>query len=95
MSIYIVGQLKFIDEPSYRAYHSRFAAVFDQFEGQLLSADAHPLVLEGNWSGDKIILMAFENRVKAEAFLHSPEYAEISKDRKAGAETLALLVQGL
>jgi uncharacterized protein (DUF1330 family) len=30
-----------------------------KFSGRLLSADEHPLVLEGEWDRDKLVLMSF------------------------------------
>ena len=94
MPVYVVAQLTFTDEPRYRRYQVRFAEIFSQSEGQLLSADEDPVLLEGDWLGDKVIIMSFESQKAAMRFLESPEYDEISKDRKAGANTIALLADG-
>ena len=63
--------------------------------GRLLAADEHPEVTEGRWDGDKIVLMAFPDRETFTAWVTSPEYQEISKDRLAAAETTGILVRGL
>lgn len=47
------------------------------------------------WQRDKVVLMAFPDAEAARAFTESPEYQAISVDRKAGADTLSLLVHGL
>jgi uncharacterized protein (DUF1330 family) len=52
-------------------------------------------VLEGKWASDKLVIMEFDGRETARKFLQSPAYQAISEDRKAGAETIALLVRGL
>jgi uncharacterized protein (DUF1330 family) len=95
VTVYAIAQLSFTDEAAYRRYQARFWPVFKRFEGALLAADEAPLVTEGQWSGDKVVLMAFPDRAAYEAFANSPEYREIAADRLAGAQTVALLVQGL
>jgi uncharacterized protein (DUF1330 family) len=68
--------------------------VFRKFSGRLLSADEHPLVIEGKWERDKLVLMSFPDVAAFRAWADSPEYQEISRDRKAGAEGIVLLAQG-
>ena len=63
--------------------------------GRLLAADEHPEVTEGQWDGDKIVLMAFPDRKTFTAWATSPEYREIAKDRLAAAQTTGILVRGL
>ena len=58
---------------------------------RLLAADEHPEVIEGQWEGDKIVLIAFPARETLTTWVISPEYQEISKDRLAAAETTGIL----
>jgi uncharacterized protein (DUF1330 family) len=46
MTVYVIVQLKMNDRAAYD-YQARFFDVFKKFSGRLLSADEHPLVLEG------------------------------------------------
>ena len=66
-----------------------------KFKGKLLVADAHPVVLEGEWPRDKVVIMEFPDDAAARDFQNSPEYQEISVDRKAGADAIVLTVRGL
>jgi uncharacterized protein (DUF1330 family) len=95
MTVYILAQLRFTDEASYRRYQSRFADVFRKFQGRLLIADERPEVLEGGWDRNKVVLMSFPNAEEARRFHESPEYQAIAVDRKAGAEAMVLLLRGL
>lgn len=95
MAVYVLAQLRFTDRSAYDRYQARFMEVFRRFDGRLLAADEHPQVLEGDWQRDKVVLMAFPDAEAARAFTESPEYQAISVDRKAGADTLSLLVHGL
>jgi uncharacterized protein (DUF1330 family) len=68
--------------------------VFRKFSGRLLSADEHPAVIEGKWDRDKLVLMSFPDAAAYRAWADSPDYLEISRDRKAGAEAIVLLAAG-
>jgi len=94
MTIYIIAQLKFTRRELYNRYQSRFADVFRKFRGKLLVADEHPVVVEGSWERDKVVIMEFPDEAAAQEFQTSPEYQEIAVDRKAGADAIVLTVQG-
>ena len=95
MTVYIIAQLKFTRRELYNRYQSRFADVFRKFRGKLLVADEHPVVVEGSWERDKVVIMEFPDEAAAQEFQTSPEYQEIAVDRKAGAEAIVLTVRGL
>lgn len=95
MAVYIVAQLRFTNEARYRRYQARFAEIFAGSGGRLLAADEAPTVLEGKWEKNKLVLMQFDTAKSARAFLEGPRYQEISQDRRAGADTVALLVRGV
>jgi uncharacterized protein (DUF1330 family) len=94
MTVYVIVQLKMNDRAAYDRYQSRFFGVFRKFSGRLLSADENPQVLEGAWGRDKLVLMSFSDEAAYHAWADSPEYLEISKDRKAGASAIVLLAKG-
>ena len=94
MTVYVVVQLKMINRAAYERYQARFFDVFRKFSGRLLSADETPAVLEGEWDRDKLILMSFPDEAAFHAWATSPEYLEISKDRKTGADGIVLLAKG-
>ena len=95
MTVYVIAQLKFTRRELYDRYQSRFMGVFRKFRGKLLVADEHPVVLEGEWPRDKIVIMEFPDAAAAEEVQTSPDYLEIAVDRKAGAEAIVLTVRGL
>ena len=94
MSVYVIVQLKMTDRAAYDRYQARFFDVFRKFNGRLLSTDEKPAVLEGEWDRDKLVLMSFPDEAAFRAWAESPEYLEISKDRKAGADGVVLLTKG-
>lgn len=94
MTVYVIAQLKMNDRAAYDRYQARFFDVFKKFSGRLLSADESPEVMEGVWDRDKLLLLSFPDEAAYRAFADSPEYQDISRDRKAGAEAIVLLVKG-
>lgn len=94
MSVYLVAQLRFTDRAAYDRYQAGFWDVFKQFNGRILAADEHPLIVEGHWDREKIVILEFPDADSADAFSNSSEYELISRDRKAGADAVVLRVQG-
>lgn len=95
MTVYAIAQLKFTDRAAYDRYQARFMEVFARHTGTLLAADESPKVAEGQWDREKVVLMSFPDEAAFRAFVQSPEYEDIAEDRRAGADTVVLLVQGL
>lgn len=93
MSVYVIAQISINDRDLYNKYQARFLEVFAKFKGQLLAADENPQVVEGAWEREKVVLMKFPDKESFEAWAFSPEYKEISNDRKAGSEATVLLVK--
>ncbi|MGB7480846.1 MAG: DUF1330 domain-containing protein [Burkholderiaceae bacterium] len=95
MTIYVIAQLTFKNRAAYDRYQAKFAQVFARFDGRLLAADEKPAVAEGEWHGNKVVLMSFPDEPSYRKWAESPGYQEISEDRKMGAEAVVLLVRGL
>lgn len=95
MTVYAIAQLAIHDRERYQRYVAAFMPILSKYGGRLLAADEQPEVTEGQWDGDKVVLMAFPDRETFTAWVTSPEYREISKDRLAAAETTGILIRGL
>ena len=95
MTVYAVAQLRFTDRAAYDRYQIRFMDVFRRYQGTLLAADESPQLIEGEWDRDKVVLMSFPDEAAFRLWSESPEYQEISKDRRSGADTVVLLAKGL
>jgi uncharacterized protein (DUF1330 family) len=95
VTVYAIAQLRFTDRAAYDRYQTRFMDVFRRHGGNLLVADESPEVVEGHWDRDKLVLMSFPDEGAFRLWSESPEYQEISKDRRKGADTVVLLAKGL
>ena len=67
--------------------------VFKKFNGNLLGG-RNPAILEVACDRDKLVLMSFPDEPALQAWANSPEYLEVSEDRKAGAQGVVLLAKG-
>jgi uncharacterized protein (DUF1330 family) len=95
MTVYVTAQLTIHDPGRYAQYVAGFPPILAKYGGRLLAVDSHPEVTEGQWGGDRVVLMTFPDREAYIAWATSPEYLEIAKDRHAAADTTAILVRGL
>jgi len=95
MSVYAIAQLWIHDPSTYGRYVERFMGVMKNHKGRVLVADEHPVVLEGVWDGSKIVVVSFPDEPSFREWANSPEYLEIAQDRKAGAKSVIVLVQGI
>jgi uncharacterized protein (DUF1330 family) len=95
VTVYAIAQLKFTDRDAYNRYQAAFMEVFQRYSGTLLAADEAPRVIEGEWDREKVVLMSFPDEAAFHEWTESPEYQRISEDRRAGADTLVVLVQAI
>lgn len=95
MTVYAIAQLKFTDRAAYDRYQARFLDVFGRYSGTLLAADESPQILEGQSDREKVVLMSFPDESSFRAWADSPDYQEISMDRRADADSLVMLIKGL
>jgi len=95
MSVYAIAQLKITDRAAYDRYQAKFMGVMKRYQGRVLAADESPRIVEGAWDRDKVVLLSFPDENAFRQWAESPEYKEISKDRKAGSDAVVLLVRGI
>jgi uncharacterized protein (DUF1330 family) len=95
MSVYAIAQLWIHDRATYGRYVDRFLDVFKNYKGRVLVADESPVVLEGSWAGDKVVVVSFPDEASFRDWAESPEYLEIARDRQAGAKSVVVLVKGI
>jgi uncharacterized protein (DUF1330 family) len=95
MTIYVIAQLTFTDRQAYERYQSRFMSTFLGSGGWLLAADEAPVVVEGHWPHQKLVLLSFPDEATCRRWQDSAAYQAIAVDRRAGASGPVLMVKGL
>jgi uncharacterized protein (DUF1330 family) len=69
--------------------------VFQRYSGTLLAVDEAPLVVEGKWDRDKVVVSAGPDEPAFREGAESVDYQCFSGDRHARADTVVLLWQTL
>lgn len=95
MTVYMIAQISITDHDAYRRYQIRFMEVLSRYRGTLLAYDKEPIVEEGQWDRERVVLMSFPDEGAFREWADSAEYQEIAVDRKAGSAGVVLLVHGL
>ena len=95
MSVYIIARFKIHDRSAYDRYSAGFPAVFQKFDGKMLSVDEEPIVLAGEWNDTRSVIIEFPSKESALTWMNSEEYQAIAKHRNAGSTVNSILVKGL
>jgi len=81
VTVYAIAQLRIHDQVPYERYVAGFMPVLRQYGGRLVVADGAPEVAEGAWTGDRVVVLAFDDRDAFDNWANSPEYQAIVPDR--------------
>jgi uncharacterized protein (DUF1330 family) len=82
------------DQAGIDAYARAAGASMVSGGASVLAADGQPQVLEGNWHGDRTVVLEFDSVEAARAWYESPEYEKAKPLRQAAADTNAVIVAG-
>jgi uncharacterized protein (DUF1330 family) len=95
MSAYAVAHLRNVTVgPEIVEYLRRIDGTLEPFGGRFLIHGGPAEVLEGQWSGD-LIVIAFPDREQARAWYDSPAYRDILRLRTDNAEGIVILMTGV
>ncbi len=95
MSYYFIAQIKINDENEYQKYIDKSGDIFRKYNGEYLSVDNEPFILEGKWNYTRTVLIKFKSKTDFEDWYNSDEYQEILKHRLNAANCDTLLIKGL
>ena len=95
MSFFFIAQIKINDEIEYQKYIDKSGDIFIKYNGEYLSVDNSPIILEGKWDYTRLVLIKFKSKNDFEDWYNSDEYQEILKYRIKAADCDTILIQGL
>jgi len=95
MPAYAIGHLRdVVMGPAIVEYLERIDGTLNPFGGRFVIHGARPEVMEGDWTGD-LIVIEFPDLDRARAWYDSPAYREILPLRRDNADGDILLVDGV
>ena len=95
MSIYCVAKIDIHDPALYARYEEGLLETLDKCKGRILSVDETPLVLEGDWSGTRIVILSFHHNEEALAWYNSRDYQELLRFRFDASSGDVVIVEGI
>jgi uncharacterized protein (DUF1330 family) len=95
MSAYVVADLTWLDPTARAAYGQRARDALAAYGGRYLVAGGDPESLEGAWQPSTIAVIEFPSAEDARRWYESDEYRPLKELRLGGAETRAILVEGV
>ena len=84
-----------LDREEYGKYEEGFMEIFDKYEGELLSVDENPEVMEGSWAATRSVLASFPSAEAAKAWYESDEYQTLAQHRFAASSANLIMVPKL
>ena len=94
MSAYIVALINIYDPARYQQYLAGFDEVFEMYDGQVLTVEDNPRVLEGEWPADRTVLIRFPDERALRSWYDSPEYQHLARHRREASVASVAIVTG-
>jgi uncharacterized protein (DUF1330 family) len=94
VAAYVIASLTIKDPVRFEEYRRTLLPSMRKY-GARLVARGGPVVLEGEWPREKVIIAEFPSMEQAREWWGSPEYAEPKALRQATADTELVIVQGV
>ena len=95
MSAYIIAKIQIKDREVYARYEEGFMSIFEKYEGELLTVDEAPTVLEGSWPETRTVIARFKDKEAALKWYESEEYQEIVQYRLHASTADIIITQSI
>jgi uncharacterized protein (DUF1330 family) len=94
MKAYLVLDFSVNDLIGFRKYIAEIPAFIGKHAGKYLVQGVQPTPMEGDWKPERMVIIEFPERKKAEAFLSDPDIQELFKVRHATTTSRLVLADG-
>ena len=94
MTAYLVLDLTVNDLADFLPYVQAIPAFIVKHGGRYASKGADPVVIEGDWSPQRLVILEFPSRSHVQAFLGDPDAQELFARRHRSTTSRLVLVDG-
>jgi len=94
MKAYLVLDLTVNDFAGFRKYIAEIPAFIAKHSGRYIVQGVQPTLVEGDWKPERMVIIEFPEREKAEAFLGDPEIQDLFKVRYNTTTSKLVLADG-
>ena len=95
MSAYMIARVTVNDPEEYKQYQEQVLPTIEQYDGQVVSVDAEPVVVEGEWGGTYTVLIQWPSVERAREWYDSDVYADPKALRHRTASADLVFLRGL
>jgi Uncharacterized conserved protein len=95
MAAYVLVDIKVTDTVGYEEYKRLAPVSLKIYGGKYLVRGGLYETLEGEWSFNRLIILEFESKERAKAWLNSPEYAPARALRHKYAKSRMIVVESV
>jgi len=94
MKAYLVLDLSVNDFSGFRKYIAEIPAFIAKHSGKYIVQGVQPTTIEGDWKPERMVIIEFPEREKAEAFLSDPEIQDLFRVRHDTTTSKLVLADG-
>jgi uncharacterized protein (DUF1330 family) len=94
MKAYLVLDLSVNNIGGFRKYIAEIPAFIAKHSGKYIVQGVQPTTIEGDWKPERLVIIEFPAREKAEAFLGDPEIQDLFKVRHDTTTSKLVLADG-
>ena len=94
MKAYLVLDFSVNDFSGFRKYVAEIPAFIAKHSGKYIVKGVQPTTIEGDWKPERMVIIEFPAREKAEAFLGDPEIQDLFKVRHTTTTSKLVLADG-
>jgi len=94
MNAYLIIDLTIHDYNAFSEYIEKIPTHIKKHSGRYIVQGEVPTVVEGNWNPERVIVIEFPSRERANAFLHDPEAESLFALRHETTTSKVILVDG-
>lgn len=95
MSAYVIVDIDIHDPEGYEEYKQLASSTVEAYGGSYIARGGTTEVLEGSWKPNRIVILRFDSRERARAWLESEEYREPRAMRHRTARTNMIVTEGV
>ena len=95
MAAYLLVDNQVTDQSQFDEYIRRIPGVVEAHGGRYLVRGGATRVVEGSCAPHRVVVIEFDSLERANAFVDSPEYAELSEIRSRSTVTSTVIAEGI
>jgi uncharacterized protein (DUF1330 family) len=95
VSAYWIGEHKVTDQAKFAEYLRQVMPMIERHGGRYLTRAGSHEVLEGAWRPNRVVIIEFPDLAAIKAWYGSSEYQPLIAMRRAAAEDMLIIVDGV